>query len=164
MISEAGRVLRSPRLVLAPVNDRDVEQLHAHWNDPAVGCHLWDGPVPADAVRDLVACSERGFTRAGYGIWAIRRTMVGGLVGACGFREAEGQLELLLSLDPAVRGQGLATEAARVVLDHTVRVGSVVAFTDADNVPSQRVLARLGMTPYDFAAPPRVRWRLGGTR
>ena len=137
MISEAGRVdLRSPRLVLAPVNDRDVEQLHAHWNDPAVGCHLWDGPVPADAVRDLVACSERGFTRAGYGIWAIRRTMVGGLVGYAWVPGGRGPAGVAAQPGPGGAGQGLATEAARVVLDHTVRVGSVVAFTDADNVPS----------------------------
>ena len=77
-------------------------------------------------------------------------------MGACGFREAEGELELLLSLDPGGAGPGPRDRGGRVVLDHTVRVGSVVAFTDADNVPSQRVLARLGMTLYDFDAPPRL--------
>jgi len=162
MTPGAGQVLRTPRLVLTPVCEGDVTQLHAHWNDAEVGRWLWDGTsVLEDAVRDLVASSERDFTRAGYGIWAIRRTTTGNVVGTCGLRETDGQLELLLSLDPGCRGR--ATEAGQVVLDHAVRIGGVVAFTDADNVASQRVLARLGMTPCDFSAQPWVRWRLGST-
>jgi len=51
----------------------------------------------------------------------------------------------------------------RVVLDHAVRLGGIVAFTDAGNTASQRVLARLGMTPCDFATTPWVRRRLGRT-
>lgn len=156
-------MLRTPRLVLHPVGDADVAQLHRHWNNAEVGRHLWDGgPIPEPTVREVVAASERDFARAGYGIWAIRRLPDGPLLGTCGLREADTQVELLFSLDPACRGHGFATEAARAVLDRAVRVGGVVAFTDPDNLASQRVLARLGMTPADLSGP-WVRWRLGLT-
>lgn len=156
-------VLRTPRLVLTPVQDGDVPQLHRHWNDADVGHHLWDGvPVPESTVREVVGASLRNFREAGYGIWALRRTPTGPVIGTCGLREWDGQVELLFSLDPAHRGQGLVTEAARAVLGRATVVGGIVAFTDKGNLASQRVLARLGMTPCDFAAP-WVRWRLGKT-
>lgn len=164
MTSTTGAVLRTPRLVLTPVRAADVEPLLGHWNDAEVGRYLWDGvPVLAETVRDVVASSERDFSRAGFGVWAVRRTTAGALIGTCGLRATDDEVELLFSLDPAYRGRGLATEAARVVLDHAVRLDPVVAFTDAGNVASQRVLARLGMTPCDFTTTPWVRWQLGRT-
>jgi RimJ/RimL family protein N-acetyltransferase len=80
------------------------------------------------------------------------------LIGVAGLRQVEMQVELLFSLCPGCRGRGLATEAARAVLDDALCSVGVVAFTDAGNLAAQRVLARLGMTPSDFAAP-WVRWR-----
>ena len=58
--------------------------------------------------------------------------------------------ELAVLLDPAVHGQGIATEAARVVLaDGFDRRGysEVVARADAGNAASLRALARLGFVP-----------------
>ncbi len=156
-----GRMLRTPRLVLTPVCTADVEPLHRHWNEPAVGRHLWDGgPLPLRTVEEVVAGSERDFARAGYGIWALRRSAAGPVLGTAGLRQVDRQVELLFSLDPGYRGRGLATEAARAVLDDALCVGGVVAFTDADNHASQCVLARLGMVPSEFGTP-WVRWRLG---
>ena len=152
-------MLRTPRLVLVPVGDADVEQLHRHWNDAEVGHYLWDGgPVPLRTVREVVAASNRDFGRAGYGIWALRRSGSGPLIGVAGLRQVEMQVELLFSLCSGCRGRGLATEAARAVLDDALCSGGVVAFVDAGNLAAQSVLARLGMTPSDFSAP-WVRWR-----
>jgi Acetyltransferase (GNAT) domain len=51
-------------------------------------------------------------------------------------------------LHPRRQGQGLATEAAEAVLAAagTARIGEVLALTDLDNVRSQAVTARLGMS------------------
>lgn len=50
-------------------------------------------------------------------------------------------------LHPGHQGQGLATEAAQAVLAEAEQAGidQVLALTDLDNTPSQRVAARLGM-------------------
>lgn len=51
-------------------------------------------------------------------------------------------------LHPDVWGRGVATEAARRVLEHARehQLARVVAVTHPDNLPSQRVALRLGMT------------------
>jgi RimJ/RimL family protein N-acetyltransferase len=116
-----------------------------------------------DTIREAIAASQRDFAQAGYGIWTVRRAADGPVIGTGGLREAaDGEVELLFSLDPAVWGRGLATEAARAVLDYTRSVGCVVAFTDVGNVASERVLVRLGMTPCDCCdTPARTHWRTG---
>ncbi len=119
-----------------------------------------DSPVEVDTIRQVVAASERDFAWAGYGIWMVRRMEKEPLIGTCGLRgTATREVELLFSLDPVMWGLGLATEAARAVLDYTGSAGRVVAFTDSGNVASQWVLARLGMTPCDSDdAPTRIWW------
>jgi len=59
-----------------------------------------------------------------------------------------GLVEVGWHLHPRHQGQGLATEAAGAVLALAGKAGidQVLAITDLDNVASQRVAARLGMT------------------
>ena len=74
------------------------------------------------------------------------------LIGVCGlspFEHGEG-VELLYSLTPSHRTQGLATEAATAVLAYafdTLALPEVIATTDDDNTPSLRLLTRLNATP-----------------
>ncbi len=156
-------VLRTLRLVLIPAVNGDIPALYRHWNTLAVRRFLWDdSPVELDTIREVIAASERDFTR-----WATESGRSahadGPVIGTCGLRGTDdGEAELLFSLDPAMWGLGLATEAARAVLDYNQSVGRVVALTDAGNVASERVLARLGMTPCDSSdAPAGTRWRIG---
>ena len=59
-----------------------------------------------------------------------------------------GLLEIGWHLHPRCQGQGLATEAADAVLAAAgaAGIGEVLALTDLDNVRSQAVAARLGMS------------------
>ena len=59
-----------------------------------------------------------------------------------------GLLEIGWHLHPRGQGQGLATEAAEAVLAAAAAagIGEVLALTDLDNVRSQAVAARLGMS------------------
>jgi ribosomal-protein-alanine N-acetyltransferase len=145
--------LRTPRLLLTPVGQGDLDALHAHWNDPQVGRWLWDGnPVPRQTVADLVEASARTFQSAGWGLWALRQAAGTPLIGVCGlapFDPAPG-IELLYSLAPTHWGMGLATEAATAVLAHafdTLALPEVFATTDDPNTASIRLLHRLGATP-----------------
>jgi len=70
--------------------------------------------------------------------------------GECGLRWLEdgSEVELSYGLYPQFRGRGLATEAARAVLDFGVEVlgiECIVALSRGDNVISHRVLEKLGM-------------------
>jgi RimJ/RimL family protein N-acetyltransferase len=64
-------------------------------------------------------------------------------------------------LAPNYWGRGLATEAARAVLNYgfeTLRMGEIVSFTVPANVRSRRVMEKIGMThnPADDFDHPRV--------
>lgn len=142
--------LTSVRLRLRPVAVRDAARLHEHWTAPGVRRFLWDDQVISRQQADaLVAQSERLFAERGYGLWAIGLWDGEEVVGCGGywtFHEPP-QVELVLSLDPAWWGQGLATEACRVLLRYAFEgLGwdAVRASTDAPNAASLRLIRRLG--------------------
>ncbi len=126
--------------------------LHAMWTDPDVRRYLWDDRViPRTLADEVVAASVADWQARGCGLSIVSLRVTGELVGFCGLRPAgwADAPELLFGLWPAHWGQGLATEAARAVLEDAfgrVGVGEVVAATDAPNAASMRVLERAGLT------------------
>lgn len=88
-----------------------------------------------------------------YGMWGIELRETGSLIGLCGFNtpsaDAPEAPTLGYVLDSRFRGQGYAREAGMLALDLAFRVfcfDRVRAETDAENVPSVRLLTRLGFT------------------
>lgn len=76
----------------------------------------------------------------------------GRVVGEVGlFLQLSGrEADLGFALHPKAQGQGLATEAARALIDHAIDdlgLERITAHTDAANLRSSRVLERLGMVP-----------------
>jgi RimJ/RimL family protein N-acetyltransferase len=100
---------------------------------------------------------ERGLSPP-LGLWAVVPCVAGlppgqpvGTVLLLPLSDADGPTDLVevgWHLHPQHQGQGLATEAARAVLARAGKAGidQVLALTDVDNVASQRVAVRLGMT------------------
>jgi RimJ/RimL family protein N-acetyltransferase len=125
----------------------------------------WLGPHPRRVtVTTLEIARERMRFReqrvAGLspplGLWAIvrigadRAEPIGTLL-LMPLEDAAGptdQVEIGWHLHPDHQGRGFATEAANAVLDVAAATGieEVLALTDLDNEPSQRVAMRLGMT------------------
>lgn len=77
-----------------------------------------------------------------------RGRFIGG-VGFHGQPDGDGTVEIGYGLAPSARGHGYAVEAARALLELARGLGAkrAVAGTEADNLPSQRVIAALGMSP-----------------
>lgn len=146
------RSLATPRLHLRAIRRDDVEELHRLFTDPDVRRYLLDDEVVGvDWVEAEVDRSDALFRRIGSGLFAIRRRGESQIIGFAGFRPffEPPELQLLYGLMPAWWGRGLATEAAGAVIDHAFEeldFDRVVAAADAPNVPSIRVLERLGMT------------------
>ena len=144
--------LRTARLVLRPIVPADRVALHRLWTDPDVRRFLWDDRVIDLATVDgVIAASAATFANEGFGHFALCESAGGPLSGTGGLhRYAPGaEPELLYSLAPERWGRGLATEAARAVVeDAFARLGMprVLARADVPNRDSVRVMERLGMT------------------
>jgi aminoglycoside 6'-N-acetyltransferase len=147
-------ILETPRLVLRPFAEEDLDAFVAYRSDPEVARYQsWAAPYPPEKARQLLA--EVKEARPGHpGEWnqlAILRKAEPGLVGDLAFRALESdprQGEIGFTLARAHQGRGYAREAAGRLLDYLfgdLGLHRVVAVCDVENLASARLLERLGM-------------------
>lgn len=136
--------------------------------DPAVMAHFPSVRGRAESLNEARAFDRR-FAADGFGPWAVEEAgRFVGFVGALrmmrpmpfpgGERPGEG-VEIGWRLARGAWGRGIATRAARAALaDLFGRCGvaAVVAYTAEGNVPSRRVMERLGMRPDGSFAHPAI--------
>jgi len=137
------------------------------------GGRLWatDYPTEDDLVVAGIAveAGEHYDETGDFGVYQVLVRDTGEVVGGIGFIHPpeDGVVEVGYGLAESARGQGLATEALRAAAARAGQLGAtiVVAMTAVDNVPSQRVLQRLGFTRLDVVVEdeedgPLYRWEL----
>ena len=144
------------RLVVVRRFDRsDAAPLAAYRSDPATASmQAWEAPFTLAQAEAFVAWAARAPLGVP-GEWcqlAIERRNQAGLVGDVGVLalvDLPGGVELGVTLAPGSRGEGLATEALTLVLDHLAAahgVGVAVASLDVRNEASAALFERLGFT------------------
>lgn len=105
----------------------------------------------ADAER-WIAWTVQNYATHGFGLWVIE-THDGVFIGDCGLTvqtvEGEDTIEVGYHVHLAYRRRGLAGEAAGSVRDlaRAMGVRDLVAIIRPDNLPSQRVAAKVGLHP-----------------
>lgn len=138
----------TPRLILRPRELGDLAACVEINSDPAVMRYI--GPVwPPDQQRTHLAKQIDDDLGPGLGHWTIRLRDGNEVLGWVMLAQAErsAEPELGYRLKPAAWGRGIATEAARTVLDYGLverRLGSVHAIAHRDNIASHKVLRTLG--------------------
>jgi RimJ/RimL family protein N-acetyltransferase len=145
--------LSTPRLVLRAFAAGDGDDLHAMDSDDRVMRYLGSGMkgrTRAECDVSLERMIARAAAMPGYGLLHASRRADGDFVGGCGLfpiPDADG-IEIAYRLRHDRWGQGYATEMARAVLAHgfgALGLQSVTGLTWPENVPSQRVLVKIGM-------------------
>jgi RimJ/RimL family protein N-acetyltransferase len=139
-------VLDSPRLRLrAPVLG-DFDLWACIFRGPS-GVHL-GGPFDRDEAFTEFAAAMGLWLLRGHGPWTITDRDTGAALGfvLIGFEPGDQEPELGWLLAPGAEGQGFATEAAALVLDHARTLGlpGLLSYIDADNPRSAAVARRLG--------------------
>ena len=147
-------MIQLPRLTLTQSRPSDAPLFRALEADPQVMRFLTGGQTGQDS--DGTWAQPRGTEPE---VWTARLHN-GAFVGWCGlWPEDDGSAELGYRLSRAMWGQGLATEAARGLMDwgfatqgHT----RITASTLTVNTASRRVMEKIGMTHFrtDFPAWP----------
>ena len=164
-------MLETERLVLRHLTLGDLDELAALYRDPEVRRYFPEGTLTYEETREeLEWCIDVYDGRYGYGLWATVRKDRDELIGRCGLlpwratETPEGELileaadehpvdevtyeiELGYLLGREHWGLGLATEAARAIVDNalrTLRPPRLICLFDPRNVASRRVAERVG--------------------
>lgn len=142
--------LETERLIFRDWTKADLEAFHSICNDPAVMQFVGDGEAwSLERTEQWIERAKEMSKTVGYCQWALVLKQASALIGFCGFVPANDGAEIGWRLAKSCWGQGLATEAAHMVLKHgfnTLRFPRVIATVQSSNRASIRVCEKLGMT------------------
>ena len=154
-------VLRSRRLTLREMKSNDTEDMYEYSKDPSVTKYLlWREMKDKRYVRRYLKFVKRRYKNGGYYDWAViynggdpsmPDSYAGRMIGTCGFASLD--LENLCGeigyvLNPAVWGNEIALEAARLVIKfgfEELGLQRIEARYMTGNDASVRVMEKLGM-------------------
>ena len=146
--------IRTERVFLRRWRPGDREVFAAMAANPAEMEFFKSTLTRAESDRTVDAI-EAHFKQHGFGLWAMEIPGVAPFGGVVGLSTPRFKAHFTPCVDIAWRvgidhwGCGYATEAARAVLEFAfdrLDLEEVVSFTATTNVPSRRVMERLGMT------------------
>ena len=152
-------VLRTERLTLTPRRVRDTPRMVKLFRDDTVREFFGRDPgslwktlavVLRGTVAARLAARARRPSSGNYRFWTIRERASGDIAGSCALTSRpRGGIQITYMLFPNFRGRGIATEAARAVLDFAfdeLSLDNVAAIVADRNLSSLRVVEKLGMS------------------
>jgi RimJ/RimL family protein N-acetyltransferase len=145
-------ILETPRLILRPFDEKDVDLLSELMANPdfmrfSLGIYSRDQTL--EFLDKLIGWQNRGLPS----LFAMIFRETDALIGYCGFYhqhiDQSDDIEIGYRLQPECWNKGITTEAARAVRDHAFRdlkLPRVISLVHYDNIPSRRVAEKIGMT------------------
>lgn len=148
-------VLRSERLVLAPIEPVHADSLYAIFSQPDILCHnRWFTQFTPASWRDYIATSSPLRGKELPPEWAILLPEREGqrVIGSCGYytwSREHAYAELGYSLDPAFWRRGYAHEALAAIIAYafeSMQLNRIESRCGNSNRPSQHLLEKLGFS------------------
>jgi ribosomal-protein-alanine N-acetyltransferase len=153
-LDELDLVMVTARLRLRPFEDRDVDDLWPLVSDPDLPRMMsWAAHTDRSQTHAFIQWTRDGLARGTGATWAIEVDgRAAGSIGLDGIQFAVAALrvdraELGYWIAPALRGAGLATEAAQAVVRcgfETIGLHKIQVRCIEGNVGSRRVIEKLG--------------------
>jgi ribosomal-protein-alanine N-acetyltransferase len=145
-------MVETARLILRPFSMDDLDSLAEIFADPEVMRYVGKRrPATREETRTALESVMDHWNRSRFGVWATIDKSTGELAGFSGlcFLDGTDEIEVGYRLGRAYWGAGLATEAGHASLRfgfEILELDRIVAVVDPENVASQRVVAKLGLT------------------
>lgn len=155
-MAQSFRMLSTRRLLFRQFVAADLDQLYQNlYAHSAVTKTLSPtGSLSLEQTALLLQRRLQHWQQHGFGAWALIHQADQQLIGHCGlhnFQPAPAEapkVELTYAIAPSYWGQGLATEAAKSVLQwgfDVLKLSQIAAVAAPSNFASQRVMQKLGM-------------------
>jgi len=144
--------ITTSRLILRAFTEEDTDPLHHILGEEDVLRYFPNPNSPSrEKVEKLIYARLQHWEDHRYGWWAIEPRSKKQLIGWSGllFLPETEEVEVGYLLDKSFWGKGLATEAAQACLQYGFKnfdMESIVAIVHPENVASQRVTEKLGMS------------------
>jgi RimJ/RimL family protein N-acetyltransferase len=144
---------QTPRLLLRSWHESDRAPFVAMNADPLV-MRYFPSTMTAEETDFLLERNRLHFERHGFGLWAVVDKATGEFAGYIGLAVPSFEAHFTPCVEIGWRlaahfwNRGLATEGAASVLRFAfeiLQLDEVVSFTTATNLPSRRVMEKLGM-------------------
>ena len=144
-------ILQGPRVRLRQWEERDLEPFGELNADP-VAMEYFPSTFTRAQSDEMVARLRTTIDEHGFGFWCLE--IDGACAGFTGLVVPNFEAPFMPAIEigwrmlPRYWGRGLATEAARLALDHgfnVLQASEIVAYTAVANARSRAVMERLGM-------------------
>jgi RimJ/RimL family protein N-acetyltransferase len=147
-------ILQTRRLILRRLVPSDLDALHRLYSDPQIRAHFPEGTLTLAQTQDELEWFLNGHPSSPeLGLWATVDRNTGEFLGRCGLLPwtIDGQLEVELAylIDRSRWGEGLATEAARGIIQHAraaLHLQRLICLIMPGNAASVAVATKVGMT------------------
>jgi len=140
------------RLILRPFREQDAEALHHIFAEDGI-LRYFPNPYPPslERVQNLIAFQLQHWDEHGFGWWAVEPRDSQALIGWSGLQYLPDtqEIEIGYLLSRPYWGKGLATEGAMAGLRfgfEDLKLEEIVGITHLENIASQRVLRKIGMS------------------
>jgi RimJ/RimL family protein N-acetyltransferase len=144
--------LETARLRLRPWGRDDLDTLHRWTSDPRMMRHMGRRPMSLGESRAMLERTLHHYERKGFGVWLAEDRETGEPVGRIGLSYHRAwphhDPEVGWWIAPERWGEGLATEAGAAAIEHAfgpLGFRRVISICVEDNVPSRRVMEKLGL-------------------
>ena len=147
-------ILETDRLLLRHLVMDDLNELFPLYSNSEIRKYFPEGILNLEETREELEWHMNGHPKhPELGLWATIHKETGKFIGRCGLLpwEIDDKLEVEIAylLDKSFWHQGLATEAAQGILKYgfeQLNLPRLICLIDPDNIASQRVAERIGMT------------------
>lgn len=144
--------IETERLLLRPHREDDLMALHETiYSDADVTRYLPGGkPRPLERTTATLEQFIKHQAQHGFSLWAVIEKETGAFVGQAGvfYPPARGGVEVAYAFGKNYWGKGYATEVVRAAIRYAFEVAQLPmlhAVAEVDNVPSQKVMQKVGM-------------------
>ena len=156
--------IKTPRLLLRRWRETDLGAFTKMNADPEVMRHFPEA-YSEERTKQFYNIIQKEFSEYGYGLYAVEEKSNSSFIGFIGFHWARFAadfcpcIEIGWRLDKDYWNKGYATEGAKACLEYGfahLGFDSVYSFTSNKNIPSQRVMQKIGMRLYQHFEHPEI--------